>query len=42
MSGAYHSPMSQPPFPTPEVAADPDAPSQMLEGPAGAIEAAVV
>ena len=41
MSGAYHSPMPQPPFPTPEVAADPDAPSQMLEGPAGAIEAAV-
>ena len=41
MSGAYHSPMAQPPFPTPEVAADPDAPSQMLEGPAGAIEAAV-
>ena len=33
--------MAQPPFPTPEAAADPDAPSLMLEGPAGAIEAVV-
>ena len=41
MSGAYHPPMAQPPFPTPEAAADPDAPSQSLEGPAGAIEVAV-
>ena len=41
MSGAYHSAMAQPSFPTPGAAADPDAPSLMLEGPAGAIEAAV-
>lgn len=41
MCGAYHSPMAQPPFPTPEAAADPDAPSLMLEGPAGPIEAVV-
>ena len=33
--------MPHPPFPTPEVAADPDAPSLALEGPAGPIEAQV-
>ena len=41
MSGAYHSRMAQPSFPTPEIAADPDAPALLLEGPAGVIEAAV-
>lgn len=34
-------PLANPDFPTPEVAADPDAPSLALEGPAGAIEAVV-
>jgi len=33
--------MAQPPFPTPDAAADPDAPALMLEGPAGPIEAVV-
>ena len=33
--------MHQPPFPTPEAAADPDAPSLVLQGPAGPIEAIV-
>ena len=41
MSGPYTARMAQPPFPTPEAAADPDAPSLVLQGPAGPIEAIV-
>jgi uncharacterized protein len=44
-AGSYHAWMtdkpSQPDFPAPEAAADPDAPTLLLQGPAGAIEAVV-